>query len=565
MNFICFDTEDDSKELLQAGKSGFDKKVTQIAAMTAEGKRYYNKGNAKDFKRWLLQQPEKYIYALNIQYDLGNLFADSLDELDITLVGGRLIKAVWGNKIFVDVFNIWPMSVKKLGEAFNLEKLETESMATDRDYVFRDVEIIRAAMLFAWQFCQPLGIENLPPTLGGLCVKVWKAFGGVNCHDSSELSRAAYYGGRVELFKVCNDATWALNDKESVYSVFNKSASSDVLNFPTTDTVCWTDINSLYPSVMRQQFPAEMEDCGSKLPAHGVARCTVKVPETDLTVLPWRDDDGRIFYPWGKFSGSWTIAELRAAEKRGAKILKVHESMGSDESMQPYSAFVDKLYAARLRSNSDAEKLFFKLLMNNLYGRLGSGGGIGRTVWQTEKNKFDGVPFGEKVLVEYQMPLSEETNWGHAAHVTAFGRLALLEFIEQVGTSRMIYCDTDSCIFDCPDKQIPFAVSAKLGEMKLEGWEKCCVAFAPKMYRTGQKYKAKGVPRRLAQQFVNTGRAEFDLPFKVREAIRFYDRKNSRRLSVWRKVVKENHQSYDRKKLVENRFIPCKKVSTDSK
>ena len=40
MNFICFDTEDNSKELgeaIAAGKKGvsmFDKKVTQIAAMT---------------------------------------------------------------------------------------------------------------------------------------------------------------------------------------------------------------------------------------------------------------------------------------------------------------------------------------------------------------------------------------------------------------------------------------------------------------------------------------------------------------------------------------------------
>lgn len=561
MNFICFDTEDDSKELLQAGKSGFDKKVTQIAAITAEGKGYYNRGNVKDFLRWLKQQPEKYIYAHNLQYDLGNLFSRELDGLDMTLVGGRVIKAVWGNKIFVDSFNIWPMAAAKLGEAFKLEKLATESMATDKAYVMRDVEIIRQAMLFAWQFCQPLGIDNLPSTLGGLCVKVWKAFGGTNCHDSNELSRQAYYGGRVELFKVCNDETWRLNDKASVYAVFNKQATSDVLTFPTTETVCWTDINSLYPHVMRQRYPAEMEDFGTQLPEYGVARCRVKVPETALTVLPWRDADGRIFYPWGRFEGTWTIEELRAAEKRGAKIEKVFEAFGSNDYLEPYTTFVEKLYNARLRSQSDAEKLFFKLLMNNLYGRLGNGGTIGRTVWQTEKNKFDGVPFGEKVLVEYQMPLSEETNWSHAAHVTAYGRLALLDFIEKVGVERMIYCDTDSCIFDCPDKKIPFKVSSELGQMKLEGWEKCCVAFAPKMYRTGKKFKAKGVPRRLAETFVNTGRAEFDLPFKMREAIRFYDRQNTRRLSVWRKVVKENRQTYDRKKLVENRFYPCKKIS----
>ena len=78
MNFICFDTEDNSKELLQSGGSGFDKVVTQIAAITAEGKRYHNRGDVAKFLEWLQRQPEKYIYAHNLQYDIGNLFSDKL-------------------------------------------------------------------------------------------------------------------------------------------------------------------------------------------------------------------------------------------------------------------------------------------------------------------------------------------------------------------------------------------------------------------------------------------------------------------------------------------------------
>ncbi len=599
MNFLCFDTEDNSKELLACGLSGFDKAVTQIAAMTAEGKKFYAgcpvdcpaivascyaRINEDDFKpskqeltaikvftvlqrahqpklikefiRWLQQQPEKYVYALNIQYDLGNLFSSKLDDLDVTMVGGRVIKAAWDKKLFVDVFNIWPMSVKKLGEAFELEKLDTNDMATDRAYVFRDVEIIRKAMLFAWEFCQPLGIEHLPPTLGGLCVKVWKCFGGENCHDSTLLSREAYFGGRVELFKKINDS----------------------------DKVAWTDINSLYPSVMLKEFPGMLGDCGTKLAKFGVAKVRIKIPKLDFSPLPWRNEDGRIFYPWGTIEGTWTIFELREAEKRGAVIEKVFSCFGTDEALTPYAGFVNKLYEARLRAMSEAEKLFFKLLMNNLYGRLGSGGKIGRTVWQTEKNSTDGVPFGEKVFVEYQMPLSDETNWVHAAYVTAYGRIALLEFMETVGADRMIYCDTDSCIFDCPDGKIPFQTGSKLGQMKLEqccascqnkfsnGKKPCCKnpvasdfwpgceTYAPKMYRAGASYKAKGVPQRLAKQYIQTGHAEFDLPFKMREAIRFFDRDNARRLSVWRGVAKVNRQTYDRKNFKNNRFTPCKKT-----
>src|ERR1041384_6265304 len=94
-NFICFDTEDDSKELMQAGRSGFEKQITQIAAMTAEGKKYYNRGDVKEFKRWVMQQPQKYVYALNVQYDLGALFADELDTVDVVMVGGRTIRVNW--------------------------------------------------------------------------------------------------------------------------------------------------------------------------------------------------------------------------------------------------------------------------------------------------------------------------------------------------------------------------------------------------------------------------------------------------------------------------------------
>lgn len=587
-SFLCCDTEDNSKELLSCGLSGFDKAITQIAAITVEGKKFYcgtppmpktkitptkrellavssrkawnvfvadsSKAEVKRalsrlkiyfewqklhgpklvvrFKAWLQRQPEKFIYAHNVQYDLGNLFADKLDELDITMVGGRVIKAIWGRRVFVDSFNIWPMSAKKLGEAFGLKKLATASMATDRAYVFRDVEIIRTAMLFAWRFCESLELKHLPPTLGGLCIKVWKYFGGKNSHDSSALSREALYGGRVELFKRCNESK----------------------------AVCWTDINSLYPFVMQNEFPAALEPMkcrGNRLPKFGVARVTIRQPKTDFPVLPYRNDDGRISYPIGTFSGAWTVLEIRAAVAAGAKVLKIHEAIGSNESERPYAVFVTRLYQARLDSKSDAEKLFFKLLMNNLYGRLGSSGRIGRSVWQNEQNKHSGIPYGDKVLCTYAMPLADETNWAHAAYITAYGRLELLKYMRLIGAKRMIYCDTDSCIFDCPTRKLPFEIGADLGMMKLEGWSKIAIPYAPKLYRVGNHYKAKGVPKALAQEFIETGRAEFDLPFKMREAMRFYDRENKRKLSVWRKVTKEQVTEYDRKILHGNRFYPC--------
>jgi hypothetical protein len=438
-----------------------------------------------------------------------------------------LIKAVWRNKIMLDSFNIWPMKAATIGKKFKLEKLEFDSHS--KDYVFRDVEIIFAAMEFAWKFAESMGLPKLPSTLGGLCVKVWKELCGDNCHDSNPLSKEAYYGGRVELFKQRNDS----------------------------ESIAYTDINSLYPSVMLKEFPADLQEWTEKrLPRFGIIKCWIKIPKTDLPVLPYRDNEGRILFPYGTFTGTWTVAEVNEAIKRGAKILETIEIRGTDEALTPYATFVNKLYDMRVIAKTDAEKLFFKLLLNNLYGRLGTGGVIGRSVWQDDNNQADGVCYGGKVLVNYQMPLPLETNWSHAAYVTAYGRIELLQFIEKVGVENMIYCDTDSCIFDCPSKQLPFEIGTKLGMMKLEAWEKECETYAPKAYRYGNKWKAKGVPVKLAKQFLTRGRVDFDLPFKLREAIAFYDRKNSKRLSVWRNVEKFRRSGYDKKQQKFNRFFP---------
>ena len=527
--FLCFDTEDDSKELLTAGKSGFLKRCTQIAALTDDGQEFYNTGQVDQFLEWIQGQPAKYIYAHNLQYDLGNLFGHHIDCLDCVLVGGRLIRAGWKGKVFLDSFNIWPMGAAKLGAAFGLEKLKTENMASDKSYVFRDVEIISAAMKFAWGFCRDIGLERCPATLGGLCIQVWQHWGGENVHDSTLDSRLALYGGRVELFKQRNE----------------------------TPDVCYTDINSLYPYVMQKEFPAQLENYGQTMTPHGIATVSVRVPKTALAVLPWRNDDGRILYPFGRFSGTWTMPELAAATTRGAKIEKVLQVWGTQDTIRPYGIFVQRLYKNRLASGNEAERLFFKLLMNNLYGRLGTTGLIGRSVKQTDKNRNTGVPYGKKVMVEYKMPLGSEVNWCHAAYVTAYGRLELLKHLEIIGAERMIYCDTDSAIFDCPGREIPFPIGNQLGAMKLESWESACETYAPKMYRIGAGWKAKGVPKRLQEEYITTGRAEFDLPFKFRESITFFDRNNSKRLSVWRKIVKINRQEYERKKIVGNRYFPC--------
>lgn len=516
---IVFDTEDNSPDLMAAGGSGFDKEVCQIAALGDDGEEFWNKGDAREFLAWVRETGQTRIYAHNLQYDLGNLCTGkrglALDAFDLTMVGGRLIRARLGGLTFLDSYNLWPMSAAKIGAAVGLEKMVMN--VNSREYVFRDCEIILRALLETENLGEEFGIETLPATLGGFCVKLFAALGGKNWFCDDLRAKAGYYGGRVEIFRP-------------------RAAGQ----------VHYTDINSLYPWAMTQHFPDCFMERKKTLEGFGVADVTVKVPPMAVPPLPFRDDAGRILFPVGKFRGEWTLHEIRAAVELGAKVEKIHWVRGSATGERYYADYIREIYRRRVESEGMARKTMFKLLLNNLYGRLAIGGEILRSLKLTPENRNKGRAYGGRVLAKQKMPLPDFTNYLHAAYVTSYARIRLGEFLRKIPEKNLIYCDTDSAIFEGPE--IPFPISAdRLGEMKLEGTFGAAECYLPKTYRTDAEYKAKGVPKKHAREFIETGAAAFDLPFKMREAISFYDFGNAKQLSVWRRVRRERAAVYDKK------------------
>lgn len=529
---IVFDTEDDSAELLAAGKSGFDKQITQIAAITDKGKRFHNTGNPLEFLKWCHETGERDVWAFNTQYDIGNLCHAGSKlrfwDFDITMVKGRFIKGKLQGLNFYDCHNLSGAgsSVKSLGKAVGLEKLDGRASGyRSKQYVFRDCEIPMRWLQFVAERCGELGIENIPATLGGLCTKAFKSLDYQNWFEASDETRAALTGARVELFSGGGRGR-----------------------------IAYVDINSLYPWAMTQLFPEYLEPL-DKLEGYGIADVTVSVPFMRVAPLPVKDGEGRLIFPCGKFRGVWTIHEIKNAVAAGAKVVKIHSCVGSPTGKAYYRDYIVRMYDNRLASESDAEKLFWKLLMNNLYGRLAIGGEISRSLILTDENQDRGIPYGNKILVEHKMPLPDFTNYLHAAHVLSYGRIRLQNYLRKIPADDLIYCDTDSIIFFCKG-ELPFGVDKRLGEMKLEAWGKRCVPYLPKTYIFDDQYKAKGVPKSKAKDFIETGGAEYELPFKMREAIRFFDAENSRKLSVWRKVEKIRAAEYTRKEIKNGYFLP---------
>jgi hypothetical protein len=527
---VIADTEDDSRLVLKRGKSGFTKRVTQIAALTSDGQSFHSKGNVIEFLKWLNSLGSVDVWFHNLQYDLGNLFGFALDQLDVSMIGSRMIRARWRNVTFKDSLNIWPMSVKRIGKAFKLEKLKLDEHS--KQYVFRDCEIMLKAMLHVQALMADYELEKIPSTLGGLCVRLWKAMGGSNWFDCDlSLSRAGFYGGRVERFR--------------------RTLEGDLK---------YCDINSLYPFVMTKPFPAEMLPTRS-LDGYGLARVKLTVPKDFIAPLPVRREDASIYYPFGTLEGVWTFHEIRNAVEHGARIEKLIEAKGSQQAEHYYSDFVLEFYRLRKATKNPASDLFYKLLMNNLYGQLATTGEITRSLPVESAGFRAGVPYGGKFLTPCMTPLPDHTNYAHAAYVTSYGRLELQRYLREIEPGRLGYCDTDSIIFK---GKCPFPISADLGAMKLERPGRRAAFYVPKTYKFDEDAKAKGVPKSLASEFIESGYAEFSQPFKFREAALFFDRANSKRLSVWRNVRKEFRSRYDRKRLDKGgNFWPKKHCQTD--
>jgi DNA polymerase type B, organellar and viral len=533
----------------------------------------------KQFKAALAVETEKMggllrVYGHNVAYDLGSLFSKKLDTMLPQFVGGRMIRCELplGKKnraMFLDSFNVWPMALKKVGKSVGLEKLDMDEF--DRDYVMRDAQIVRLAMSRLTDMMNRDGHEGLPrATMGGNAVALWKISmerrGAEIWGMTDEFAREAYFGGRVELFR-----SVVVSDKMKKLKLLKGIGREAVTN----ETIWYLDINSLYPTAMLEPFPMQwilqeptIETVLDEA-MHGVADVTLDVPEDCMICpLPVRREDRSIWFPNGRLAGTWTLPEIRRAVKRsGAKLVEVRKVCGGTETEAVYADFIRTYYKRREKTTDECESMFFKLLMNNLYGQISMAGGIEKTFVDDGDDYDETIYFGTKMLRKVSYQLEEHVNWLHGTYVTSIARMKLLDGLEAVGAERLIYCDTDSMIFTWPDnKPTPVEVNdKKLGAWKVVGKGMELVqCIAPKMYRVRgdgiKETKAKGVPKRMANLFIKQGFAEYQAPWRMKESIRYFDRMKSGasevEAGVWRWVRKEKLSGYDKKKLVGTRWLP---------
>jgi hypothetical protein len=135
------------------------------------------------------------------------------------------------------------------------------------------------------------------------------------------------------------------------------------------------DIRSAYPTAMATvSIPGDYDGMGTESQATDPATITtalVDVPECLYPPLRYRVGKDA-FYPYGRLVGTWTAAELLAAEAVGAKIEHVFRVMRFEDRSQEFASFAAAVVAFRQSTTDPTIGRFAKALAVQLPGVLGS-------------------------------------------------------------------------------------------------------------------------------------------------------------------------------------------------
>ncbi len=414
------------------------------------------------------------------------------------------IGLVWNGRriLFVDSVNYFQMPLEQLGESVGIKKLTLPKGLGDNEetarYCQNDVAILRRAIIRWIRFLR----EN---DLGAFRISLASQSFAAYTHrfmehpifihtntTATNLERTGYFGGRTECFRIGEI-------KERTYAL---------------------DINSQYPAVMlsgvyptnhktsRKFFERDWFD--EQLDTMAVmARVII---ETDKPWYPVRHE-GKLMFPVGTFETTLATPELRHAQKHGH--LKEPLECAVYEQNPIFREFVEFFYTLRQEraaAGDEAERFFFKRLLQALYGKFGQRGDFWTEIDEMavmDNGYWNAIDAETKVVrslraingtVQEKQRGTESYNAfpAIAAHVTSYARLLLLSYINTAGPENVVYCDTDSVFVNERGRDLLHASESEteLGALKLERTINRSWFYGPKDYILDGESKIKGISKK---------------------------------------------------------------------
>ncbi len=429
------------------------------------------------------------------------------------------------NLVFLDSMNYFRNALDELGETFSLPKLEIDfetcTMAELEEYCRRDVDITYKIMEFILEMHKIYKIKKLCISISQLSYTIYKRdFLKMRLYSPSNkeimrLERDSYRGGRTEVFRhgEYRDIPLYYYDVNSMYPYVMRNN-----RFPTAIYAIY------YPENLRGLSLEKRKDIIDKFLSEEklvIVRCHVE-EYTKYPLIGAKDSEKRLMFPQKKDAVICTPEYMKCRDN----ITRIDQFVVYN-SDYIFRDFVDHFYSKRINANDEVMKLFYKTLLNSLYGKFG------QRKFNTKISPVDFNFFGRngqldiveedntvqhgKVLFGYF--IEEETDEMNprafvaiASHVTAHARCVLSKMIDD----NTFYCDTDSIITDRPISDE--VLGKELGQWKLEADSTHSIFIAPKHYYFNGKWKRKGVPKRAKQ--LDGNRVAYNKFTKMRESYR---------------------------------------------
>jgi DNA polymerase elongation subunit (family B) len=305
-------------------------------------------------------------------------------------------------------------------------------------------------------------------------------------------------------------------------------------------TIYAYDVNSLYPSVMRNNampignptfFKGDIRKIDFK--AFGFFFCNITAPENLLHPIIQthvKTNNGiRTIAPLGQWTDMIFSAEMDNAIELGYKFEILWGY--TFEKANIFKEFVDTFYNIRLQyPKTDLMNYVAKLILNSVYGRMGMNDSFAeitifanKDLYQKFENEhssdiIDIIELGEQILVKHRSNKTDaktmldnasethNTNIAIASAITGYARIHMSQFKNNPDFN-LFYTDTDSVYIDKPLSE-EYVSNKELGKMKLENICKKAIFLSPKVYfllnNDGKViYKVKGLSHDVKMTFTD--------------------------------------------------------------
>ena len=369
---------------------------------TEEATVYYNPDSMLNFLR---NASPCVVYAHNgLNYDVFSFFdKNEMRHSAKAWKGSKLLELISGylenegtdEETFIpqiywrDTTDLFPLSLSKLGQALGFPKGKTpvdfirgnkrEITPEDISYCIQDTIIVaRALKGLTDSYCDWIGVPHgsleLPLTAGSLAYRVWcstsfpeswfiiakdgkKLQMGITKKEFNNNAKEAFKGGRVEILCEPGKKYHGVRsiDANSLYpSVMLNTAMPDIMNVRK----CWSSPKSLLNNLYNQD--------------------RVYWADVDMTnvsgkgFLASSTAEGRRFWAKDTHTGWLMGNEIRHGIENGWEITAVRD-INYAPAIYPFKDFVTTFYNLRLeyKKNNDPREAFTKLLLNNLFGKMG--------------------------------------------------------------------------------------------------------------------------------------------------------------------------------------------------